>query len=487
MKTSSDPVPRRAKILATMGPALEDPAVLEKVFLAGADAFRINFSHGDHAQHGRYLALIRATAKKLGRPAAVLADLMGPKVRVDARAYELRDGSEVHLVPRRGNPEAAEIGITFANLAALVGPGQRLLLDDGRLELRALGKQGKRIRCLVVRGGLLKPNKSLNVPGVDLGLPVLSRKDKDDLRFIAKAGFDWVAASFVRHAADVASVKRFMQSIGYDAPVVAKVESAQAVGNLEEIVGAAEGVMVARGDLGVELDLELIPAVQREVIKIARERGKLTIVATQMLESMMTSSRPSRAEVTDVSTAALARVDALMLSGETAAGNFPVETVMMMDRIIRTTERGMVKDLVEIQHKEPIALVCEAGLFLTATSRAKALVALSTHGTTPRILSTYRGNIPVVVACERAAIYHRSTLYYSVYPHMIKAVKNPELVFHKLEDELMRDGLVVRGDVIVFIFGHPVHTRHGTNSIRRWVVDEPSRVRRGGQARPKAA
>jgi pyruvate kinase len=220
--------------------------------------------------------------------------------------------------------------------------------------------------------------------------------------------------------------------------------------------------------------------VQREVIKIAREKGKLTIVATQMLESMMTSARPSRAEVTDVSTAALARVDALMLSGETAAGKYPVETIEMMDRIITTTERGMVKDFVDIRHSDPIALVCEAGLYLSANSKAKALVALSTHGTTPRILSTYRGNIPVVVACERPEIYHRSTLYYSVYPRLIKAVRNPELVFRKLEADLLRDGLVEKGDVLVFTFGHPVHTRHGTNSIRRWVVAEPSRIRKPG-------
>jgi pyruvate kinase len=274
-----------------------------------------------------------------------------------------------------------------------------------------------------------------------------------------------------------------MTGLGALIPLVAKVESAQAVDNLEGIVDAAEGVMVARGDLGVELDLELIPAVQREIIKIAREKGKVTIVATQMLESMTTSARPSRAEVTDVSTAALARVDALMLSGETATGMYPVETI----GIITTTERGMVKDFVDIRHAESIALVCEAGLYLSANSKARALVALSTHGTTPRILATYRGNIPVVVACELPAIYQRSTLYYSVHPRLIKAVRNPELVFRKLEADLKREGLVQKGDVIVFTFGHPVHTRHGTNSIRRWVVDEPSRVRKpAGKATGKA-
>ena len=465
-----------------MGPALEDPAVLERVIKAGANAFRINFSHGDRGQHNRYLALIRATARKLKVPIGVLADLMGPKVRVDAREYHLENGAVVNLVPRPGDPEKGEIGISYPGLIDLIASGQRILLDDGKLEIRAEGKaprgkgKGKKVLCRVIRGGKLTPNKSLNVPGLDLRLPVLSKKDKEDLAFIVGAGFDWVAASFIRHGDDIRAIKKFMDGLGTKLPLVAKVESAQAVDNLVSIVEAAEGVMVARGDLGVELDLELIPAVQREVIKIAREHGKLTIVATQMLESMTTSARPSRAEVTDVSTAALARVDALMLSGETATGKYPVETVEMMEKIITTTERGMVKDLVDIRHNEPIALVCEAGLFLTATSRAKALVALSTHGTTPRILSTYRGNIPVVVACEKESIYQRSTLYYSVHPRMIKAVKNPELVFRKLEADLKREGVVAKGDVIVFAFGHPVHTRHGTNSIRRWVVDEPSRA-----------
>jgi pyruvate kinase len=477
---------RRAKILATMGPALEDPSVLERVIRAGANAFRINFSHGDRGQHARYLASIRAAAKRLKAPIGVLADLMGPKVRVDAREYKLENGAWVGLVARPGDPEAGEIGISYPGLCDLIGPGQRILLDDGKLEIRAEGAarrskgKGPKVLCRVIRGGILSPNKSLNVPGVDLKLPVLSKKDKEDLAFIAQAGFDWVAASFIRHGDDIRAIRRYLAGLGgASLPLVAKVESAQAVENLESIVDAAEGVMVARGDLGVELDLELIPGVQREVIKIAREKGKLTIVATQMLESMTTSARPSRAEVTDVSTAALARVDALMLSGETATGKYPVEAVGMMDRIITTTERGLVKDFVDIRHSEPIALVCEAGLFLSANSKAKALVALSTHGTTPRILSTYRGNIPVVVACERQAIYQRSSLYYSVYPRMIKAVRNPELVFHKLETELMREGWVEKGDVIVFTFGHPVHTRHGTNSIRRWVVAEPSRVKAG--------
>ncbi len=463
-----------------MGPALEDPAILERVMSAGANAFRINFSHGSREQHIRYLDLIRTAAKKLKRPCGILADLMGPKVRVDAREYQLENGSEMALVARPGDPSRAEIGISYPGLVELVAPGQRILLDDGKLEIRAdrLAKRdkgaGRKIICRVIRGGILKPNKSLNVPGVSLGLPILSKKDKEDLRFIATAGFDWVAASFIGHGDDVRTIKKFMETLDLSIPVVAKVESAEAVENLRGIIEAAEGVMVARGDLGVELDLEMIPTVQRDVVMLARELGKVTIIATQMLESMTSSARPSRAEVTDVSTAALARVDSLMLSGETATGMYPVETVEMMDRIIRTTEENLDEEIVGISHPETIALVCEAGLYLAANSGAKLLVAISTHGTTPRILSSYRGNIPVVVACLNAEVYQRSTLYYSVLPSMIKAVRNPELVFRKLESELKAKGLVDTGDVIIFTFGHPIHTKLGTNSIRRWVVDASS-------------
>ena len=463
-----------------MGPALEDPAVLERVMKAGANAFRINFSHGSREQHLGYVELIRSVAKKLKRPCGILADLMGPKVRVDAREYQLENGAEVGLVARPGDPSCNDIGISYPGLVELIGAGQRILLDDGKLEIRAEKHAkrekgaGRKVVCRVIRGGTLKSNKSLNVPGVSLRLPILSKKDKEDLRFISKAGFDWVAASFVGTGEDVRVIKRFMESLDFHVPLIAKVESAEAVANLRDIVEAAEGVMVARGDLGVELDLELIPTVQRNVVLLARELGKVTIIATQMLESMMVSARPSRAEVTDVSTAALSRVDSLMLSGETATGKYPVEAVEMMDRIIRAAEGNLDEEIVGITHPETIALVCEAGLYLASNSGAKVMVTISTHGTTPRILSTYRGNIPVVVACLNPEIYQRSSLYYSVQPTMIKEVVNPELVFRQLESDLKEAGLVTSGDVIVFTFGHPIHTRLGTNSIRRWVVDVPS-------------
>ncbi|HLU69793.1 MAG TPA: pyruvate kinase [Fibrobacteria bacterium] len=476
---------RRAKILVTMGPALEEPARLEAALKAGANAVRINFSHGDSAQHVRYLKLVRAAAEKLGRPCAVLADLMGPKIRVDKQSYMLTKGETVTLRLGKGEPESGVIGLTHAGWFRNAKAGQRVLLDDGKLELQFLGpvkpsasKAGKdkkketvaTVRARVIRGGLLKPGKSLNVPGVDLGLPMPTTKDRGDLKVIQKAGFDWIAASFVSSAEDVRKLRAYCDKLGVTAPIISKIENAAAVERLEEIVEASDGVMVARGDLGVEVELERIPTLQRNVIHAARSMGKVTIVATQMLETMMESPLPTRAEVTDVSTAALARVDSLMLSGETAAGKYPIETIAMMDRIIRMAERNLEEDIVSVPYSDPMALMCEAGLYLSLTSGASALITISTRGGTPRYLASYRGNVPTVAACTNEEIYNRSTLYYAMNPILIAPVRETETVFRKIETDLKRKGLVKRGDVMVFVFGYPIHGKHRTNTIRRWEV-----------------
>lgn len=467
---------RRAKILITMGPALEEPAKLEAALRAGANAVRINFSHGDSVQHVRYLKLVRAAAAKLGRPCAVLADLMGPKIRVDKQTYALVNGATMSLRLGKGVPEKSVIGLTHAGWFRNAKAGQRILLDDGKLELQLLsvaaskGESAPTARVRVIRGGILKPGKSLNVPGVDLGLPMPTPKDRVDLKVIQEAGFDWIAASFVSSAEDVNKLRAFCDKLGLTAPIISKIENAAAVERLEEIVEASDGVMVARGDLGVEVELERIPTLQRNVIHSARGKGKVTIVATQMLETMMESPLPTRAEVTDVSTAALARVDSLMLSGETAAGKYPVETIAMMDRIIRMAERNLEEDIVSVPHVDPMALMCEAGLYLSLTSGAKALITISTRGGTPRYLASFRGNIPIVAACTNETIYNRSTLYYAMNPTLIAPVRETETVFRKIEADLKKRALVKRGDVIIFVFGYPIHGKHRTNTIRRWDV-----------------
>jgi pyruvate kinase len=395
---------------------------------------------------------------------------MGPKIRVDAKTYALAPHQKVLLVQGAGRPEQGRVGVTHGGWFKRAKAGQRILLDDGKLELEFRGLEGGAALARVVRGGTLKPRKSLNVPGVDLGFSVPTAKDKEDLRFIHKAGFDWIAASFISRPEDVHKIRAFCGRLGMQIPIISKVENAEALDHLRGIVEVSDGVIVARGDLGVELELERIPTIQRNVIHLARELGKVTVVATQMLETMMENQVPTRAEVTDVSTAALDRVDSLMLSGETAAGKHPVETVAMMDRIIRMAERNLEEDIISVPHAEPIALTCEAGLYLGLTSGAKALIAVTTRGATPRILSSYRGNIPIVVACTRPAVYHRSTLYYSVVPLLIEPVRETETVFREIERELKGRGWVQKGDVVVFVFGYPIHGKNRTNTVRRWEV-----------------
>jgi pyruvate kinase len=474
MPNISTPAPksttRKAKILATMGPALEAPEVLEAALKAGVDAIRINFSHGAEEQHRRYVRLVRETSWKLGRPCSLLADLMGPKIRVDGQVYSLVEGSTMVIRGGKGDPVKGIIGISFRGLAKLVKQGQRILLDDGKLALEVERTRNEETFCKVVVGGTLKPRKSVNVPGVDLPLPILSAKDKKDLHLISKLGFDWVAASFVRNVQDIATIRRAMKALHSPIPIVSKIECVQAVDNLRSIVEASEGIMVARGDLGVELDLELIPTVQRNAVHLGRELGKLTIIATQMLETMTDSPRPTRAEVTDVSTAALSRVDTLMLSGETAAGKYPIATISMMDRIIRVAERNLEEDIVSVDHSESIALICEAGIYLALACGAAAVVTISTHGGTPRILSTYRAGIPIVAACTTPEIYQRAALYRGVMPLLIDSVTETEGVFRLIEHRLKGMGLVKKDDSLVVVFGFPIHGKNRTNSVRRWLV-----------------
>ncbi len=459
-------IKRKAKILATMGPAIAKPALLEKVLLAGADAIRLNMSHGTHAEHAANLAMIRKTAHALNRPCAVLADLMGPKIRCEDKEFALASGDEVELVVAKG-AAPNQIGISHRNLHALVGAGQRVLLDDGQLELKVLSVHNKKILCRVVHGGRLKPRKSVNVPGIDMQLPILSAKDKADLKFLRKAGVDWLAASFVRHAADINTIKKHLRSLGMDLPVIAKIENVQALENLEGIIEASEGVMVARGDLGVEVNLEVIPALQRKIVLRARQAGKVAIVATQMLESMISNPKPTRAEISDVSTAALERVDALMLSAETAAGRYPVEAVQYMDRTIRAAESGLEEEMVSVAHPEKMAATCASAIYFARLISARAIVALSTYGKTPRILSSFRGNMDVILACTEEDVYQRSALYYSIQGIRVKADKEPSKTFKKLEPVLKKKGLVKKGDVVIYLFGYPFHVRNGTNSVRQ--------------------
>ncbi len=332
---------RRTKIIATLGPASDSPEVIKQLIETGANVFRLNMSHGEHVSHENTYKLVRSIAYELGKPIAILADLCGPKIRTGRfkdGQITLEVGATVTVTTRDVEGEPGLIPSQYQALANDVNPGNRILLNDGNLELKVEGVDGTEISCTVVYGGILKNNKGINLPGVNVSAPSLTDKDREDAQFALKLGVDFMALSFVRRAADINDLRSIIKKAGASTDIIAKIEKPEALEDVHGILDAADGIMVARGDLGVELKPEQVPVVQSQLIDIARQKFKPVIVATQMLESMIENARPTRAEVTDISYAVTLGADAVMLSAESAAGSFPVESVDMMDRILRQTE-----------------------------------------------------------------------------------------------------------------------------------------------------
>lgn len=419
---------RRTKIVATLGPASAEPKVLDRLVAAGVDVIRLNMSHGDHAGHREYVRRIRAAAEAAGKHIAILMDLCGPKIRVgrfENGGIELREGATVTVTTAPVTGRDGLIPSQYKTLAKDVAKGERILLDDGKLELRVLAVSGDEVRCRVVHGGRLTDHKGMNLPDSKLSTPALTDKDKRDAELAAELGVDFVALSFVRSAADVVQLQKFLAKRGADIPVISKIERPEAVAAIEDILKVSYGIMVARGDLGIELPAETVPLIQNDLIRRAREHAVPVIVATQMLESMLTAARPTRAEVGDVAGAALSSADAVMLSAETASGKFPVEAVQTMDRILREIERhqwqngqfvdasgqhgagGIVSDREAVAH---------AAVTLARDLKLAALVIPTMTGTTARILASHRATAPMIGVCARDAISRRLALHWGIVP-----------------------------------------------------------------------
>lgn len=435
---------RRTKIVATVGPASSEEATLLALIERGVDVFRMNFSHGTHEGHRATFAAIKAAIARSGRSVAVLGDLCGPKIRVGRfvkGSILLEEGSKVVITVRKVMGDNGLIACEYAHLASDVKAGDRLLLADGTRELRVDGIQETEIMCTVVRGGELSDRKGMNLPGVNVSEASFTAKDKDDAAFACELGVDYLALSFVRQARDVVELKEFLTQRGADIPVVAKIEKAEALDCIEEILHVSDAIMVARGDLGVEMPAQDVPLVQRELTRMAIESNKPVIIATQMLESMITSGFPTRAEVTDVAWAAMNGADAVMLSGETSVGKYPVETVAMMDKIVRVIEANQSKHdgfLSLVRHAE---LACSKGeqemCLLEGLSRsatliarelqARALAVCANTGTTCRMIAQERPSAPVIGMATRASICARMSLYWGVIPVLIEeeVVKAP--------------------------------------------------------------
>lgn len=417
---------RRTKIVATLGPASSDRKTIEKLLRAGVDVVRLNMSHGTHEAHREVYRRVREIARKLGRHVCIFADLCGPKIRCGKfpdGPITLTPGEEVIIDPRvdRGGPGL--IASQYRAIARDVKPGQRILLDDGNLELLALAVEGERIRCKVVFGGLLKDHKGINLPDSKVSASSLPPKDVADAKFAIGLGVDYLALSFVRTAKDVAGLRRLIARAGADTPIIAKIETPEAMENIESVVLAADAIMVARGDLGIEMPAEQVPLIQRELIRLGRRHNRAVIVATQMLESMIDHSRPTRAEVGDVANAALSSADAVMLSAETASGRFPLRAVEMMDKVLREVEgyrwqRGsFVPD--ETVSGTDIALrdgVANAASSLAHDLRLQGIVIPTQSGTTARVICSHRPTAPLVAVSTNETVCRRLALNWGIVP-----------------------------------------------------------------------
>ncbi|MGA9523225.1 MAG: pyruvate kinase [Myxococcaceae bacterium] len=468
---------RRAKIVCTLGPSSLNQETLEKLVEAGMDVARLNFSHGSHEQHAEAIRMIRSAQLKVRKPVAILQDLQGPKIRTGRfvkGSTELKEGTEFVITTDETVPGTDEIvSTTYPHLAADVNPGDAILLDDGLLELRVKTTDKKSlVRTEVVHGGVLKNNKGINLPGVALRAEALTAKDRDDLLFGVKAGVDYVALSFVRQPSDLESARQAMAEAGRQIPIIAKLEKPEAIARLDAILAKTDGVMVARGDLGVEIPPEEVPAIQKDIIRRANARGLPVIVATQMLNSMIDNPRPTRAEASDVANAIYDGADAVMLSGESASGRYPLESVQMMDRIVLAAESSMRVSGFQ-SAREPATLPAPfpdviAAIARTAAREAGAslIAAFTLSGTTARLLSHYRPSVPIVAFSPNQEVRRKLALIWGVVPRILEPIQDTEAMVQRVEEELIAQGLARKGDRVVIVFGAPVGQPGKINSLR---------------------
>jgi len=465
-------IKRRAKIVCTLGPSSASPAVIDRLVGAGMDVARLNFSHGSPEDHARRVAAVRRASGRHEKPVAILADLQGPKIRTGplerGRPVHLRFGQRFTITTRNITGNSQGVGTTFRALPECVRKGDRILLRDGEIALRVLASGGRDVLCRVENGGDLAEHQGINLPGVKLRIPALTRKDREDLALALRLGADYIGLSFVRTAADVRACKAAIARAGQRTPVVAKLEKPEAIDNLDEILSVTDGVMVARGDLGVEMSPEKVPVVQKQVILRARNALVPVITATQMLDSMQKNPRPTRAEASDVANAVFDGSDALMLSGETAAGNYPLESVRMMDRIIREAESSVTAPLrptryAELHINEAIAeAICHAAEELNM----KAIVVFTETGSSARLVSKYRPRPPIIAFSPNHETRRRLGLLWGVLPRRITRVRDIDHLVRLAEQRLGEERLARRGDIVGVIAGTPLGTRGTTNLMR---------------------
>jgi pyruvate kinase len=481
---------RKAKIVATIGPACSDEKTLRKLIEAGVDVARLNFSHGIHESHAEIITKIRKLSNELGKPVTILQDLQGPKLRVGKlpeNGVKLTAGQMVVMTPITNDIKTNQtfendliIPMDVPNLARGVAAGNRILLDDGHLELEVNSVQGDAVIARVVLGGTLSSNKGVNLPGAALGIPSFTEKDRDDLEFGLNIGVDMVAISFVHEAADIEIVRSAIRELKphkNSQPIIAKLERPEAIENLHEIIHAADGVMVARGDLGVETSPASVPIVQKEIIKMANRHAKIVITATQMLDSMIHNPRPTRAEASDVANAIFDGTDAVMLSGETASGDYPLESVQMMDAIVREAEANAAawghytKNPDEANQDDAFAIT-RAGGELALDRKAAAIAVFTETGKTAVYMSKSRPQVPIMAFTPEIDTYRRLGIYWGVMPFLVPYTTTVETMIASVDAALLSSTSVQSGDQVVVISGFPVGTMRPPNIALLHTVGE---------------
>ena len=462
---------RRAKIVCTLGPAVGTPEKIRELVDAGMDVARLNMSHGSHADHEQMYDMVRAAANATGHGVGIFADLQGPKIRLETFAdgpVKVKKGDRFTITTRDVPGDKDVCGTTYKGLPGDVSPGDPILIDDGKVRLKVLEVSDSDVVTEVITAGKLSNNKGINLPGVAVSVPALSEKDIDDLRWALRIGVDFIALSFVRSAKDVDDVRRVMEEEGVQLPVIAKIEKPQAIDNLDEIVDAFDGVMVARGDLGVECPLEDVPFLQKSVIEKSRRNAKPVIVATQMLESMISAPAPTRAEATDVANALLDGADAVMLSGETSVGEYAIEAVETMARILESTEdHGLARmAAIDWNPRTRGGVIAKAAAEVAERVGARYLVAFTQSGDSARRLSRYRGQIPILAFTPEDSTRSQLSMTWGVETFKTTPVEHTDEMVRQVDEQLLEIGRVQQGDLVVIIAGAPPGIPGSTNALR---------------------
>ncbi len=463
---------RRTKILATLGPASSSPEKVEALIRAGVNGFRLNFSHGTHDTHAAVYRVVREASARVGVPVAILQDLQGPKIRtgnlVDGKPVTLVAGQRLTITSQECLGTARRVSTTYQALPGDVKVGDTVLLEDGLFVLKVLGKSATEVETEIVVGGVLGEHKGINLPGVALSTPSLTEKDREDAAFGLTLGVDYIALSFVRRPEDIDDLRSLIRAAGKDTPIVAKIEKPEAIEQLQAVVAKSDGVMVARGDLGVEVSVEKVPVLQKRIIAESNRQGRLVITATQMLESMTENPMPTRAEVTDVANSILDGTDAVMLSGETAKGKYPVETVVRMGLIAEETERELVRyydtlDRIEVTGDRLLKAAVDAACFAAREVVAAAIVVFTRSGRTALLVSKERPACRTVALTPDDASWRRLALAFGVEPVRVDFVERPDDLIQAGERALLDRRLARRGDTVIMLAG--TSTARGTTNL----------------------